>query len=96
MSQMLSMMKPLPHDTEYPKEFFVKDLEYLPHIVYHILRRTLWPIKGNSFEAKLEGAMKTLVFILSMASDSILRISSSDSLLLLGLIYLACNSMLHG
>ena len=24
MSQMLSMMKPLPHDAEYPKEFFVK------------------------------------------------------------------------
>ena len=59
---MLSMMKPLPHDIEYPKESFVEDLEYLPHIVYHILRRTLWPIKGNSSEAKLEGAMKTLVF----------------------------------
>lgn len=38
MSQMLSMMKPLPEDAEYPKEFFVKDLEYLPHTVYHILR----------------------------------------------------------
>ena len=61
MSQMLSMMKPLPQDAEYPKEFFVKDLEYLPLTVYHILRRTLWPIKGNSSEAKLEGAMKTLV-----------------------------------
>ena len=62
MSQMLSMMKPLPQDAEYPKEFFVKDLEYLPRTVYHILRRTLWPIKGHSSEAKLEGAMKTLVF----------------------------------
>ena len=61
MSQMLSMMKPLPHDAEYPKEFFVQDLEYLQGTVYHILRRTLWPIKGNSPEAKLEGAMKTLV-----------------------------------
>ena len=30
MSQMLSMMKPLPHDADYPKEFFVEDLEYLP------------------------------------------------------------------
>ena len=30
MSQMLSMMKPLPQDAEYPKEFFVEDLEYLP------------------------------------------------------------------
>ena len=62
MSQMLSMMKPLPQGAEYPKEFLVKDLEYLPLIVYHILRRTLWPLKGNSSEAKLEGAMKTLVF----------------------------------
>ena len=62
MSQMLSVMKPLPRDAEYPKEFFVQDLEYLPRTVYHILRRTLWPIKGHSSEAKLEGAMKTLVF----------------------------------
>ena len=62
MSQMLSMMKPLPQDVDYPKEFFVKDLEYLPRTIYHILRRTLWPTKGNSSEAKLEGAMKTLVF----------------------------------
>ena len=66
MRHMLSMMKPLPHDTKYPKEFFVKDLKYLPHTVYHILRRTLWPIKGNSLDAKLEGTMKTLVlYILS-------------------------------
>ena len=62
MSQMLSMMKPLPQDAEYPKELFVKDLEYLPRTVYHILRRTLWTIKGHSSEAKLEGTMKTLVF----------------------------------
>ena len=46
MSQMLSMMKPLPSDAEYPKEFFVEDLEYLPRTIYHIIRRTLWPIKG--------------------------------------------------
>ena len=59
---MLSMMKPLPHDAEYPKEFFVDDLEYLPRTIYHIIRRTLWPIKGHSSAAKLEGAMKTLVF----------------------------------
>ena len=62
MSEMLSMMKPLPSDAEYPKEFFVKDLEYLPRTFYHILRRTLWPIKGHSSEAKLEGTLKTLVF----------------------------------
>ena len=62
MSQMLSMMKPLPQDAEYPKEFFVKYLEYLPCTVYHILRHTLWTIKGQSSEAKLEGSMKTLVF----------------------------------
>ena len=62
MSQMLSMMKPLPRDAEYPTEFFVEDLEYLPRTIYHIIRRTLWPVKGHSPAAKLEGAMKTLVF----------------------------------
>ena len=62
MSQMLSMMKPLPQDVEYPKEFFVEDLEYLPRTIYHIIRRTLWPVKGHSPAAKLKGAMKTLVF----------------------------------
>ena len=62
MSQMLSMMKPLPQDAEYPKEFLVEDLEHLPRTIYHIIRRTLWPIKGHSSSAKLEGAMKTLVF----------------------------------
>ena len=62
MSQMLSMMKPLPQDAEYPKEFFVEDLEYLPRTIYRIIRRTLWLIKGHSSLAKLEGAMKTLVF----------------------------------
>ncbi len=62
MSQMLSMMKPLSHDAEYPSEFFVDDLEYLPRTIYHMIRRTLWPIKGHSSAAKLEGAMKTLVF----------------------------------
>ena len=46
MSEILDMMKPLPQDAAYPKEFFVKDLEYLPRTVYHILWRTLWPIKG--------------------------------------------------
>ena len=55
-------MKPLPRDAEYPREFFVEDLEYLPHTIYHITRRTLWPVKGHSPAAKLEGAMKTLVF----------------------------------
>ena len=59
---MLSMMMPLPVDAAYPKEFYVNDLEYLPGIIYHILRHTLWPIKGNSPHAKLEGTMKTLVF----------------------------------
>ena len=62
MSQMLSMMKPLPRDAEYPKEFFVEDLAYLPRTIYHIIRRTLWPVKGHSPAAKLEGAMKTLFF----------------------------------
>ena len=62
MSQMLSMMKPLPPDVEYHMEFFVEDLEYLPHTIYHIIRKTLWPVKGHSSAAKLEGAMKTLVF----------------------------------
>ena len=56
------MLKPLPQDAEYPKEFFVEDLEYLPRTIYHIIRRTLWPVKGHSSAAKLEGSMKTLVF----------------------------------
>ena len=38
MSQMLSMMKPLPSDAEYPTHFFVEDLEYLPRTIYHIIR----------------------------------------------------------
>ena len=38
MSQMLSMMKPLPSDAEYPKEFLVEDLKYLPRTIYHIIR----------------------------------------------------------
>ena len=29
MTEMLTMMKPLPFEAEYPKEFFVNDLEYL-------------------------------------------------------------------
>ena len=62
MSQMLSMMKPLPYDAEYPSEFFVEDLEYLPRTIYHIIRKTLWPVKGHSSAVKLEGAMTTLVF----------------------------------
>ena len=62
MSHMLSMMKHLPPDAEYPQAFFVEDLEYLPRTIYHIIRRTLWPIKGHSPAAKLEGTMKTLVF----------------------------------
>ena len=62
MRQMLSLMKSLPVDAEYPKEFYVNDLEYLPRTIYHILRHTLWPIKGHSPHAKIEGTMKTLVF----------------------------------
>ena len=55
-SQMLSMMKPLPNNAEYPSEFFVEDLEYLPRTIYHIIRKTLWPVKGHSSATKLEGA----------------------------------------
>ena len=40
-SQMLSMMKPLPQEAAYPKEFLVEDLEYLSRTIYHIIRRTL-------------------------------------------------------
>ena len=58
----LNMMKPLPCDAKYPKEFFVQDLEYFPRTIYHIIRRTLWLVKGHSPAVKLEGAMKTLVF----------------------------------
>ena len=62
MSQMLSMMKPLPHDAPYPTEFFIEDFEFLPRTIYHIIRRTLWPIKGHSPHTKIEAAMKTLIF----------------------------------
>ena len=34
----------------------------LPRTIYHIVRHTLWPIKGHSLHAKIEGTMKTLVF----------------------------------
>ena len=62
MSQLMSMMKPLPADAEYPTHFFVNDLEYLPHTIYHIVRHTLWPINGHSPHTKIEGKVKTLVF----------------------------------
>ena len=48
-----------------PNEFYVNDLEYLPHTIYDILRHTLWPIKGHSPHAKIEGTMKTLVFYIN-------------------------------
>ena len=89
MSQMLSMMKPLPHDAEYPKEFFVDDLEYLSRTIYHIIRRTLWPIKGHSSAAKLEGAMKTLVFYILNGISFNAKISSSGNWLHSDLTFLA-------
>ena len=96
MSQMLGMMKPLPQDAEYPKEFFIKDLEYLPCTVYHILRCTLWPIKGYSSEAKLEGTMKTLVFYIVNG----IRFNSQDffikQLAAFGIDLFGVSSMLHG
>ena len=52
----------MPPDAGYPKEFFVEDLEYLPRTIYHIIRRTLWPIKVHSPHTKLKRAMNTLVF----------------------------------
>ena len=52
MSQMLSMMKPLAIDAEYPKEFFVKDLEYLPRTIYHILRHTLYMVNQRAFSSR--------------------------------------------
>src|SRR3989337_3880546 len=94
MSQMLSMMKPLPQDAEYPKEFFVEDLEYLPRTIYHIIRRTLWPVKGHSPTAKLERAMKTLVFyilngISFNAQDFFIRQLAASSSDLFGLKFYA-------
>ena len=56
------MMKPLCAEADYPTHFFVKGLKYLPRTIYHIVRHTLWPIKGHSSSTKLEGTMKTLVF----------------------------------
>ena len=51
-----------PAEADCPTHFLVKDLVYLPHIIYHILRHTLYPIKGHSSSTKLEGTMKTLVY----------------------------------
>ena len=62
MSQMLSMMKPLPLDAPLPKEFLVEDLEYLPKTIYHILRYTLFPIKGHTPNTSLIQVMKTVVY----------------------------------
>ena len=94
MSQMLSMMKPLPSDAEYPTEFFVEDLEYLPRTIYHIIRQTLWLVKGHSSSTKLEGAMKTLVFyilngIIFNAQDFFLRQLAASGSDLFGLKFYA-------
>lgn len=56
MIEMLPMMKLLPSDVDCPTDFYVEDLEYLPKTIYHILRHTLWPIKGHSPSHKLQGA----------------------------------------
>ena len=66
----------------------------MPRIVYHILRRTLWPIKGHSSEAKLEGAMKTLVFyivngIRFNSQDFIIRQLAASGIDLFGLKFYA-------
>jgi hypothetical protein len=62
MSEMLSMMKPLPPDAPYPTHFFVDDMEYLPRTIYHILRHTLWPVKGHDSSYHVAGALKTVIF----------------------------------
>lgn len=48
MTEMLTLMKPMPPEAECPKDFFIDDLEFLPKTIYHILRHTLCPVKGHS------------------------------------------------
>lgn len=62
MSEMLSMRKPLPQDAPYPTHFFVDDMEYLPRTIYHILRHTLWLVKGHNSSYHVQGALKTVLF----------------------------------
>lgn len=55
-------MKPLHVDAPLPIEFFMKDLEYLPRTIYHILCNTLCPVKGFKSTSKLVRVMKNVVY----------------------------------
>ena len=56
-------MKP-PKPGQVPRtKFLVKELLYVPRTVYHILSKTLSPIKGhNSNDEEVVGIMKNLLF----------------------------------
>jgi hypothetical protein len=57
------LMKPLKAGQASRTTFPVKDLLYVPRIIYRILTKTLSPIKGhNSEEEEVVGIMKNLLF----------------------------------
>ena len=56
-------MKPLKPGQAPRTKFLVKELLYVPRIVYHILMRIMSPIKGHdSSDEEIVGIMKNLVF----------------------------------
>ena len=56
-------MKPLKPSQAPRTKFLVKDLLYVPRIVYRILMRTMSPIKGHdSSDEEIVGIMKNLLF----------------------------------
>src|SRR5215216_2843425 len=57
------LMKPLKAGQPPRTTFLVKELIYVPRTIYHILTKTLSPIKGhNSEEEEVVGIMKNLLF----------------------------------
>ena len=57
------LMKPLKQGQAPRTKFLVKELLYVPRTVYHILTRTMSPIKGHeSSDEEIVGIMKNLLF----------------------------------
>ena len=57
------LMKPLKPGQASRTKFLVKELQYVPRTVYHILTKTMSPIKGHdSSDEEIVGIMKNLVF----------------------------------
>ena len=57
------LMKPMADDNAPRTTFLVKDLLYVSKTIYHILAKTLSPIKGhNSNTEEVVGVMKNMLF----------------------------------